>query len=495
EIETVVRIWRLDYDVLLGGEPATESVRYTTAKIVLVGDSGVGKTGLGWRLAHDEFKEHSSTHGQQFWVIDELGTTRTDGTECEAVLWDLAGQPDYRLVHSLFLDDVDLALLLFDPTNRQEPLSGVDFWLNQLQQGDQTLCRCLLIGARSDMGAATLTDAELEAYCQKQDIHGGYIATSAKEGDGLLELMTQLKAQIPWDAMTATVTTATFKRIKEFVLSLKADEERAGVLVSPETLRGRLQAEDTDWEFTDAEMMTAVGHLKNLGYVAILRGSQGDVSILLTPDLLINLASSFILEARRNPRGLGFLVENRLLRGDYRFPELADLSEDERDILLDAATVLFLKRNICFRETFNEQTFLVFPSLINEKRPATDALESIEDASYRVSGAVENVYASLVVLLGYTNTFTRHNQWQNQAQYTLGKGEICGFEQSDYRDGEIELVLYYARNTPGSVQLLFQGLFERFLLRRELEIVRFQPVVCHNDSVGNGWNATWSWRN
>ena len=97
---------------------------------------------------------------------------------------------------------------------------------------------------------------------------------------------------------------------------------------------------------------------------------------------------------------------------------------------------------------------------------------------------MENVYASLVVLLGYTNTFTRHNQWQNQAQYTLGKGEICGFEQSDYRDGEIELVLYYARNTPGSVQLLFQGLFERFLLRRELEIVRFQPVICHNDECG-----------
>ena len=35
------------YDVLLGGEPVAESVRYTTAKIVLVGDSGVGKTGLG----------------------------------------------------------------------------------------------------------------------------------------------------------------------------------------------------------------------------------------------------------------------------------------------------------------------------------------------------------------------------------------------------------------------------------------------------------------
>jgi hypothetical protein len=37
-------------------------------------------------LAHGKFKEHSSTHGQQFWVIDALGKTRADGTACEAVL-------------------------------------------------------------------------------------------------------------------------------------------------------------------------------------------------------------------------------------------------------------------------------------------------------------------------------------------------------------------------------------------------------------------------
>ena len=72
-------------------------------------------------------------------------------------LWDLAGQPDYRLVHSLFLDDVDTALVLFDPTNRQEPLSGVDFWLNQLKRKDKDLCNSILVGARTDRGTSTLT--------------------------------------------------------------------------------------------------------------------------------------------------------------------------------------------------------------------------------------------------------------------------------------------------------------------------------------------------
>ena len=475
----IIRIWDIAYDVLFDKLPSTEAVHYTTAKLVLVGDSGVGKTGLGWRLAHNEFKENSSTHGQQFWVVPELKKTREDGTECEAVLWDLAGQPDYRLVHSLYLDDVDTALVLFDPTNRQEPLSGVDFWLNQLKDKDKKLRNSILVGARTDRGTSTLTTDEIKAYCERNGITGGYIPTSAKEGDGLSDLLEKLKDQIPWDEMTTTVTTVTFKKIKEFVLALKEKTDRKNVLVKPAELREQLQATDEEWEFSDAEMMTAVGHLETHGYVKVIHSSNGEHTILLSPDVLANLASSIVLEARRNPRGLGVLEEDRLLRGEYPFPELNNINKAEGIILLDATAVLFLERNLCFRETFNNQTFLVFPSLINEKRPADEAIKTEEGASYRVKGAVENVYASLVVLLGYTNTFIRTHQWQNQAQYEMGEGEICGFIQSEYKNGEIELVLYYGQKTPDPVRLTFRGLFERFLSRRELEISRYQPVTCH----------------
>ncbi|NOT03501.1 MAG: TIR domain-containing protein [Anaerolineales bacterium] len=475
--DTIIRVWNIDDDFHIKNAQAVKSVRYTTAKLVLVGDSGVGKTGLGWRLAHGEFKEHASTHGQQFWSIPELGLKRKDGTDCEAVLWDLAGQPDYRLIHSLYLDDVDTALILFDPTNRQDPLSGVDFWINQLKRTDRDLCNTILVGARTDRGTPTLTDEELQAYCKKNGIYGGYISTSAKDGIGIEDLLETLKGQIPWDAMTATVTTVTFKRIKDYVLSLKEQTERKNVLVSPAELRKLLAETSEVWKFTDAEMMTAVGHLETHGYVKVLHGSNGQHTILLTPPVLVNLASSIVLEARRNQRGLGVLEEARLLRGEYAFPELKDLSEKEQKILLDAATVLFLEHNLCFRESFNEQTFLVFPSLINEKRPADETIQTEEGASYRVKGAVENVYASLVVLLGYTNTFVRTHQWQNQAQYEMDAGQVCGFQQS-YTDGGIELVLYYGDGTPDYVRTMFGGLFERFLSRRELDISRYQSVKC-----------------
>lgn len=475
ERDTVIRIWELDEAFLLG--QAQESIHYTTAKLVLVGDSGVGKTGLGWRLAHGEFKEHSSTHGQQFWPIKQLDYKRKDGTECEAVLWDLAGQHAYRQIHSIFLDNVAAALVLFDPSNRQEPLKGVQFWLEQLK-GKGQMPPVVLVGARVDVSPPALSQQELEQFCQRYGIRGGYISTSAKRGEGLEDLLERLKAQIPWDEMTATVTTVTFKRIKDYVLALKEKPDRKGVLVSPAALRKQLQATDAGWRFTDAEMMTAVGHLETHGYVAILRSSAGEQHILLTLDLLMTLASSVIFLADKNPHELGAVSETELLHGEYPFEELAGLSQSESQILLDAAVLRFLGHNICFRETLNDETLLIFPALIKQKRPLQDDLPSTDDISYVVRGRVENLYASLVVLLGYTPSFTRINQWQNQAQYEMNEGEICGFRLIEDREGEIELALYYGERMPAGGRVKFQELFEQFLYQRDVEVSRFPPVVC-----------------
>ena len=483
-----ILIWDYDPEVLLGRIRGAPAVHHITAKVVLVGDSGVGKTGLGWRLAQGAYKEHDSTHGQQFWVLNELKHRRDDGAECEAVLWDFAGQPDYRLIHTLFLDDANLALILFNPANRQEPLHGVDYWLKALAHGRERPCGTVLVGARVDVGDPGLTQEEIDAYCRDRGIDGGYVGTSAKRGDGLAELVARLKGLIGWDAMPATVTTDTFKRIKDFVLRFKEDPSRTEVLTDPANLRQRLQETDAAWTFRDAEMMTAVGHLANYGYIRVLRTSAGDQRILLAPDLMNNLAASFVLEARRNPKGLGALDEGRLLKGEYPFPELTGLNERDRQTLLDAATVLFLGHNLCFRETERAVTYLIFPELINQKKPRVDDKDKVElqdDVSYSVSGEVENAYAALVVLLGYTNVFTRTHQWQDQAQYLMGDREVCGFRQlTGGLEGEAEFVLYYAKDVQPSTRLLFQGLFERFLTRRRVKVTRYRSVVCPNRKCG-----------
>jgi WD40 repeat protein len=485
--DRVIHIWELDPAVLLA-QTAAPAVTYTSAKIVLVGDPGVGKTGLGWLLAHGTYQKHDSTHGQQFWLLDQLRKTRADGAQCEAILWDLAGQPDYRLIHALFLDDADLALVLFDPTRDDDPLHGVEFWLKQLRGGrtpqdGRRPCPTVLVAARADRGTPRLTTEEIEAFCRQRGL-SGYVSTSALRGDGVEELMWRTQALIRWDSKPATVTTETFKRIKDHVLELKESRRRRKVVLTPAELRERLQKADRKWKFTDAEMLTAAGHLANHGYVTKLKTSQGELRILLAPELLNNLAASFVLEARRQQKGLGSLEEQRLLAGQYRFPELEKLSPDERDVLLDSAAALFLEHNVCFRETdpLTSQTYLVFPELINLKRPAIDDAQPLEDGvAYTVTGAVENVYASLVVLLGYTHTFTRTNQWQNQARYEVGKEFVCGFRQEAEREGELQFVLNYGTDVGAPIRTLFQSLFESFLARRNLTVVRYEPVACSND--------------
>jgi hypothetical protein len=81
----------------------------------------------------------------------------------------------------VFVDDADLALVLFDASDLRDPLHGVDFWLKQLQTG-QSRCPVLLVAAQTDRGSSTLTPEELHAFCQR---HGtvGPIDTSALKRD------------------------------------------------------------------------------------------------------------------------------------------------------------------------------------------------------------------------------------------------------------------------------------------------------------------------
>jgi small GTP-binding protein len=302
-----IDIWGFERQVLLQTE-LHKDIRYVSVKIVLVGDSGVGKTTLGWRLAHHRYKDHPSTHGQQSWTLKDFGRIRSDGAECEAILWDLAGQPDYRLVHGLFLDDADIALLMFDAAERRAPLSGVEYWVRQLPKGLDGRCKALLVGARVDRGTPSITEPELNAFCDHMKLSGGYIATSALTGQGLPDLAKRIQGQIHWDTLPATITTRVFKMAKEFILekvprgtrkrsSLKEDD----LFISIPDLREELSKRVPGQTISDGEVVSAAQHLSKHGHVTILRAQEGQLIVLLAPEYLNNIAASMILEARSDP--------------------------------------------------------------------------------------------------------------------------------------------------------------------------------------------------
>lgn len=142
---------------------------------------------------------------------------------------------------------------------------------------------------------------------------------------------------------------------------------------------------------------------------------------------------------------------------------------------------------MCFRETdpLRMERYLVFPELINLKKPPEEEQASEDGVAYTVSGPTENVFASLVVLLGYTHTFTRTNQWHNNARYEVGGGLLSGFRQEAQRDGESDFVLCFDPMVGAPVRTLFQGLFESFLGRRNLQVLRYEPVRCGKADCGH----------
>jgi small GTP-binding protein len=468
-------VWNLDLDRARIAPRSRGAVRYVTKRVALVGDSGVGKTSLGYRLVHGVFRPQESTHGQQFWPLDSLSDVQEDNARVEVVLWDFAGQPEYRIVHSLFLEDIDCALVLFDAANQDEPLSGVEYWLRQLSGAEATLPPAILVGARGDRGTPAMTKDEIEEFCERSGI-ADFHQTSAKTGEGVDALVESIRARLAERSSPITVTSEAFHAIKSFVIRLKSDEGGRTLLLPVNGL-SKLPGVDNH-EFDAKVVVTALRALRNHGYVELLEDSSARQFVLLQPETMIGLASSIILEARRNPRGLGALSEAGVLGGRYSFAEIAGRTAEERHVMLDSAVSLFIKHNVCFRETVGAETYIVFPSLINQGRPAVPRASMHDSVTYRVSGAVENVFAALVVLLGYTNTFRRIEQWRDQAEYEMVPNQICGFRQVSARAGEIELVLYYGEETSDSARMLFQGLFEGILRRRSVRIERYSQVDC-----------------
>lgn len=475
--DTGIRLWTLDPQVLLRSAPGA-TVRYATAKVVLLGDSGVGKSSLGVRLANAEFREAASTHGQEFLVMDALRTTRADGTECEAVLWDFAGQEVYRLLHALHLDDVDLALVVFD-ASRPNPLEGVSEWLRQLSTGS-SLPPTILVGARTDRGAPGVSHRDVRDFCRRNGVSGGYVATSARTGEGIAALLNAMRSQIPWDRLAATVTTSAFKQIRDAVVALKKEPGRRKTTVTPAELRQILPDGPSHPRLSDDELLAAVRSLETHGYVTRLRGAAGAERILLAPELLNSVVGSILLEAHRDHSERASVHESQLLRGGYPLGELERVEQEERQLLLDSAVRLLLEHHLCFRGYAAGQALLLFPALVAQRRPDDTRSGSADQVLYVFGHPVETLHSRLVVFLAHTGEFTNVRQWRDEAEYETGTGEVLGFRRIQERAGEQAFVLYGGRDTSPARSGLFRGLVERWLVQQGVEARRFPAAVCPN---------------
>jgi small GTP-binding protein len=116
-------------------------------KIVLIGDSGVGKTNLFSQFTRRHFNaESKSTIGVEF----ATKTLEIDGKNVKAQIWDTAGQERYRAITSACYRGAMGTMLLYDITT-SATFASVPRWLQELRENAEPNTILMLIGNKSDL--------------------------------------------------------------------------------------------------------------------------------------------------------------------------------------------------------------------------------------------------------------------------------------------------------------------------------------------------------
>ncbi|XP_060212726.1 ras-related protein RABA5a-like isoform X1 [Lycium barbarum] len=149
-------------------------------KIVLIGDSAVGKSNLLARFARDEFYPNSkSTIGVEF----QTQKMDINGKEVKAQIWDTAGQERFRAVTSAYYRGAVGALLVYD-ISRRLTFDNIGRWLNELQTHSDMNVVIILVGNKSDLKEAReVTTAEGKALAEAKGLF--FIETSALDSSNV----------------------------------------------------------------------------------------------------------------------------------------------------------------------------------------------------------------------------------------------------------------------------------------------------------------------
>lgn len=145
-------------------------------KIVIIGDSGVGKTNLVSRYLHNSFKEDTkATIGVEF---GEKPYTYK-GSKIKAQIWDTAGQERYRSIATLYYKGAKGNVVVYDVTQRTS-FESVEKWINQTKQHTDPNISLILVANKIDL-AATREVTKEEGEAKAQTLGIPYLETSAKD--------------------------------------------------------------------------------------------------------------------------------------------------------------------------------------------------------------------------------------------------------------------------------------------------------------------------
>jgi GTPase SAR1 family protein len=449
--------------------PTAETARrYMNAKVVLLGEGTVGKTSLAYRLIEDKYVVKDRTHGMNVWSL-ALPLPPDATMDREALLWDLAGQEDYRLIHRLFLDETALALLLINP-QKDDPFAEAGDWLNALDTAADNHeakhgAPRLLIFSQIDVGGMKIGNAKIERFAQEHRF-AEWLATSAKTGEncsdganaGKSSKLKQLIAdRIPWDKLPWTSTPRLLAELKSTLLKMRATNDIR--LLRFGELAQRLEQALPGERFGESDVRTAVTLLANHGLALPLK--FGDL-VLLQPELLNGYAGAIIRAARAHKDEIGCVLEADIYKPDFDFTGVDRLPRPDEELLLRAMVQTFLDHSLCIAEETPQGRELVFPSQYRREKDIPHDPNIF--VSYTFNGEWQTVWTTLVVRLWYSQEFEHKELWRNAAEFNSSRGHLMGLKIDNRQgEGEATISLFFDLKTPDELKVIFIEYVHRHL--------------------------------
>eukprot|EP00668_Euglena_longa_P048101 GGOE01065162.1.p1 GENE.GGOE01065162.1~~GGOE01065162.1.p1 ORF type:complete len:227 (+),score=76.27 GGOE01065162.1:58-681(+) len=160
-------------------------------KLLLIGESGVGKSCLMVRFAEDTFSEsYLSTIGIDFKARDvDVG-----GQRCSLQVWDTAGQEQFRTITAAFYRGAHGIALVYDVTNRST-FSNITYWMKQMEKyAAEDVCK-ILIGNKEDLLDMRMVKTS-EGLAVAQQHRCEFYETSAKSGLNVEKALTDLAREV-----------------------------------------------------------------------------------------------------------------------------------------------------------------------------------------------------------------------------------------------------------------------------------------------------------
>ncbi|KAK8865357.1 Ras- protein Rab-8B [Tritrichomonas musculus] len=159
-------------------------------KIILIGDSGVGKTSLIKSYLGYEFnKSLPNTIGCEY----NSKTINIDGFTIELCIWDTAGQETFRSIVASYFRNVHGVLLVFDLTKKNS-FDSIPNWIKTFHEKSNFETDFVLIGNKSDLESSEINQSDIQNLANSH--HCEYFETSALNGSNVEAAFSFLAKQI-----------------------------------------------------------------------------------------------------------------------------------------------------------------------------------------------------------------------------------------------------------------------------------------------------------